>query len=139
MNKMFAAFALAGALLLAAPAANAAVQTFGDFTVDVPDGWTASKADNGCMITKNDKSSNMAIMSMAAEGATPDQIAAEVAKQFTNPQTKKDNGTVIVSGKVNGVDTVTVIGGDSNKVGVVTMSGSDMEGMSKIAGTVKDK
>lgn len=143
MSRIFAAFALAGALLLAAPAANAAVRDFGTFTVDVPDGWTAEKKDGGCTITKNDETACVWIRYFSNDGATARQYADVIAKKLTNPVMKTDsNGVVTVTGTLNGVKTVTAVsagGGTAALMTISALSDADFPIMGQICDSVKDK
>ena len=143
MSRIFAAFALAAALLLAAPAANAAVQDFGAFTVDVPDGWTAEKDDTGCTITKNDQSGSVGIMHMKDEGITAKQYADGIAEKFTNPEMETNSdGVIIIRGKIGDVPTVTAVGVSRGTAVIMTMSSMSQENfavMGKICGSVKSK
>ena len=62
--------------------AFAGVQDFGKFTLDVAEGWTASKQDETVIITKNDNAAQLTIAISDAGGATKAQLAEAFVSEF---------------------------------------------------------
>ena len=65
-------------VILSSMAAFGAVQDFGEYTLDVPDGWTVkiddSTADRVLYIAKDDKSSSMEFLYMSTDNKTVDKL-----------------------------------------------------------------
>ena len=90
MKKLFAASCLAGCLAMAVPA-MAAVQTFGPesarFTIDIPEGWTATPRDDGCQVTSSDGNSSMVVQIKNSDGRTSAELAKALGgKCSRNPR-----------------------------------------------------
>ena len=86
MKRIFGFVAVA-AMVMAASMAFAAVQDFGDYTFDIPDGWTGSMqspAENVEVVSfiKNDNTASGSVTFSATGGASLDALAAEWSKQL---------------------------------------------------------
>ncbi|MCR4817650.1 MAG: hypothetical protein K5841_01685 [Fretibacterium sp.] len=86
MKRVFG-FVAAAVMVMAASMAFAAVQDFGDYTFDIPDGWTASmqspaeKMDVVSFI-KSDNTASGSVTFSAKEGATLEALAGAWAQQL---------------------------------------------------------
>ena len=94
MKRVFGLVA-AVAMVMAASAAFAAVQDFGDYTFDIPDGWTASMqtpAENVEVVSfvKDDKTASGSVTFSATGGASLEALAAEWSKQLGGSTPEKD-------------------------------------------------
>ena len=94
MKRVFG-FVAAAVMVMAASMAFAAVQDFGDYTFDIPDGWTASKqtpAENMEVVSfvKNDKTASGSVTFSEKGGASLDALAAEWSKQLGGSTPEKD-------------------------------------------------
>ena len=94
MKRIFGFVAVA-AMVMAASMAFAAVQDFGDYTFDVPDGWTGSMqspAENVEVVSfiKNDNTASGSVTFSATGGAGLDALAAEWSKQLGGSAPEKD-------------------------------------------------
>ena len=86
MKRIFGFVAVA-VMVMAASMAFAAVQDFGDYTFDIPDGWTGSMqspAENVEVVSfiKNDNTASGSVTFSATGGASLDALAAEWSKQL---------------------------------------------------------
>jgi hypothetical protein len=94
MKRVFGFVAVA-AMVMAASMAFAAVQDFGDYTFDIPDGWTGSMqspAENVEVVSfvKNDNTASGSVTFSATGGASLDALAAEWSKQLGGSAPEKD-------------------------------------------------
>ena len=94
MKRIFGLVAVA-AMVMAASMAFAAVQDFGDYTFDIPDGWTGSMqspAENMEVVSfiKNDNTASGSVTFSATNGASLDALAAEWSKQLGGSAPEKD-------------------------------------------------
>lgn len=94
MKRVFG-FVAAAVMVMAASMAFAAVQDFGDYTFDIPDGWTASKqtpAENMEVVSfvKDDKTASGSVTLSATGGASLEALATEWAKQLNGSAPEKD-------------------------------------------------
>ncbi len=94
MKRVFG-FVAAAVMVMAASAAFAAVQDFGDYTFDIPAGWTASKqspAENVEVVSfvKDDKTASGSVTFSEKGGASLDALAAEWSKQLGGSAPEKD-------------------------------------------------
>ena len=135
-------------------AAFGAVQDFGRFTLDVPDGWTGQFQDPSAIITKNDNSAQLVVTVSSTEGASLGDIAAGVAEAFKQQGFTKDKKVTTVCYEVevddegdyswemktaNGVVSRAFFGKtDSGKYGLVVFTGDDAA-LGEIAGSVVEK
>ena len=143
MKAAFASLALAAALALAAPDASAAVQEFGPdnarFTLDVPEGWTATAKELGVQLEKNDHSTSFEVAIHPTGGKSGQEVADTLAKTL-GFQCSKEGGSWLLTGEEDGIKIAVVVYVDEKegKFMAVTMAGSDGEGMKQILGTLKD-
>ena len=88
MKNLVAASCLAGCLALAAPAMSA-VQTFGPagsrFTLDIPDGWSATPRDDGCELVSPVRKTAFILQVRSSEGKS----SAELAKKLVQAMSKE--------------------------------------------------
>ena len=73
------------AVLVFSAAAFAAVQDFNDFTVDVPDDWTATQNGTTVGIVANDNSAAVSITVDKRDGMEAKDLAATLRKINTKP------------------------------------------------------
>ena len=70
------------AVLVFSAAAFAAVQDFKDFTVDVPDDWTATQDGTTVVVVANDKSAALSITMDKRDGMEAKDLAAAFAEKL---------------------------------------------------------
>ncbi len=144
MKKLITALCLAGCLALAVPA-SAAVQTFGPdfsrFTIDVPDGWTATPNDGGCQLISPDQKSSFSLQVQKSGGKS----AAELTKLIGEKMGGKILGTKdidpnqsILEAEIDGVKIRLLVRVEGDKFLAVTMAGPDEDAMTKIMDTVNE-
>jgi hypothetical protein len=141
-KNIFVCVAIILALAMAS-AAGADTQKFKNFSLDVPDGWTATedKANDTVTIDADDGSAAIAITYSDAEGAKAEDVAAEMSKQLGGSAPKADE---------NGYQTFTFEADDGKKGNVmvavdedkddgliITLIGAHPE-MSDIIGSMKE-
>ena len=143
MKALFASLALAAALAFSAPA-SAAVQEFGPdnarFTLDVPDGWTATAKEVGVQLTKNDGSTSFQVDVYPTGGRPGQEIADTLAKTLGYACAKNQDGSWLLKGEEDGtrIAVVVIVDEKEGRFLSVTMAGSDGDGMKQILGTLKD-
>ena len=143
MKALSASLALAAALAFSAPA-YAAVQEFGPdnarFTLDVPDGWTATAKEVGVQLTKNDGSTSFQVDVYPTGGRPGQEIADTLAKTLGYACEKNQDGSWLLKGEEDGtrIAVVVLVDEKEGKFMSVTMGGSDGDGMKQILGTLKD-
>ena len=125
---------LAAVLVLAFSfAAFGAVQDFGRFTLDVPDGWTGQFQDPSAIITKNDNSAQLVVTISGTEGASLGDIAAGVAEAFkqqgftnlTTPQADSDGDYSFEGINPQGVKSNVMMTASDGEFCMFTMTGLD--------------
>ena len=90
MKRLLTALTL---VAIFAAASFAAVQDFGDFTVDVPAGWTATKDGSTVGLVKDDNTASASITVDSTDGAS----AKELADAFVSELNGKLKPNVIIA------------------------------------------
>ena len=125
-------FILSAILVLALSfAAFGAVQDFGRFTIDVPEGWTSQFQDSSAIITKNDNSAQLVVTISGTEGASLGDIAAGVAEAFrqqgftnlTTPEADPDGDYSFEGVNSQGAKSNVLITGADNEFCMFTITG----------------
>ena len=103
MKRIFGFVAVA-AMVMAASMAFAAVQDFGDYTFDIPDGWTGSMqspAENVEVVSfiKNDNTASGSVTFSATNGASMLRTSPIVRNS-----TKSDHTAIVNSGSGHGTN-----------------------------------
>lgn len=124
-------------VLFTAACAFGAVQDFGKFTLDVPEGWSASQDGSTAVITKND---NSAVISMTLEstgGASLEELAAAFAKELnaSDPKPTGDGDYTFTFKNQHGVDSNCLLSGGGGMYILIVMTGDDVAGMTAIRDT----
>ena len=124
------------AVLLTAACAFGAVQDFGKFTLDIPEGWSASQDGETVAVTKADNSAAMSITFDSAEGASLEELAAAFAKELSASDPKPTgDGDYTFSFNQNGVESKCLLSGGEGMYILVVMTGDDTAGMAAIMDT----
>jgi len=76
-----------------AAASFAGVQDFGKFTIDVPEGWTASQQGPTAIFTKNDNTASLSITVDSTQGYSAADLAAAFVENFKNSGSFASVGT----------------------------------------------
>ncbi|GHV41297.1 hypothetical protein FACS1894187_22940 [Synergistales bacterium] len=112
-RKVLAVLLLASAAFVLATGAEAAKQSYGPLTVDLPDGWNAQEADDQIVFTAPDNSAALTIGVAAIEGESLENIAKGLAQALGGGTPQKVEGGYAFSFKnENGVDCFMSIVGD---------------------------
>ena len=121
MKRLFTAAAL---VALFAAAAFAGVQDFGKFTVDVPEGWTATADGETVGIVKNDNTASASITVSETEGSSLKEIADAFVQALGGKNLAADNGAYTFEfTNQNGVDSKAVLSGDDKNYALIIMTG----------------
>ena len=121
MKRLVLAAVLALALTTAA---FAGVQDFGNFTVDVPAGWTAEQDGETVGIVKNDNTASMSITVDATEGATIKELADAFVDALNGRNLKADGGNYTFEmTNANGVDSKAFLSGEGGKYALIVVTG----------------
>ncbi|MBQ6772813.1 MAG: hypothetical protein IJP48_02000 [Synergistaceae bacterium] len=125
-------FTLSAVLVLALSfAAFGAVQDFGRFTLDVPEGWTGTFQAPSAIITKNDNTAQLVVTISGTEGASLGDIAAGVAEAFkqqgftnlTEPTADSDGDYSFEGVNPQGAKSHVLITGADDEFCMFTMTG----------------
>jgi len=114
-----------------AAASFAAVQDFGAFTMDVPDGWTASQQGPTSIFTKNDNTASLSITVAETQGYSlkdlADAFVAEFKKSFASVGTPEGdaNGYSWVMTTNNGAESKAILSGDDSKYALFVVTGGE--------------
>ncbi|MBQ4468563.1 MAG: hypothetical protein II917_00290 [Synergistaceae bacterium] len=123
---------LAAILVLALSlSAFGAVQDFGEFTINVLDGWTAQFQAPNAIITKNDNTAQLVVTISETGGASLGDIAAAVANSFaeqgftniTTPAADSDGDYSFEGLNPQGAKSHVLITGSGNEFCMFTMTG----------------
>ena len=97
---------------LFATMALAEVQSFGKFSVDIADGWTATQNGPTAVIVKDDKTASLSITLDSTRGYSLDDLAAAFAEEFKKtftsvgtPEKDADGDYSFTAVTPNGVET----------------------------------
>ena len=139
MKKLLTALALVAVF---AAASFAGVQDFGKFTVDVPEGWTATQDGETVGIVKNDNSAALSISVDSTDGASLKEIADEFVKALNGRNLAFTDGTYqFEMTNANGVDSKAVLSGDDSNYALFVITGAENapDEISKMLDSVKEK
>ena len=134
------------AVVLAATMAFAGVQDFGEFKVDVPEGWTATKDGSTVAFVKDDNTSSMSITVDEADGASrkeiTDAFVTEFKKTFkdvTAPQVDEDGDYMFEMTNEAGVKSTVLVTGNDKQYCLVVITGLEAggEGLAQILATAQ--
>ena len=127
---------------LFAAASFAAVQDFGAFTVDVPEGWTATQDGETVGIVKNDNSAAVSISYDSTDGAS----AQELAEAFVSALNGRDlqggnNAFTFAMTNASGVESTCYLYTENEKYALVVVTGKENapDEVDAIVGSLKDK
>ena len=129
------------AVLFSAVCAFGAVQDFGKFTLDIPEGWTAAQDGSTVVVTKNDNTAAMSMTFDSAEGASLEELAAAFAKELnaSDPKPTGDGDYTFAFKNQNGVDSNCLLSGGDGMYILIVMTGDDVAGMTAIRDTFSFK
>ena len=120
----------------------AAVQDFGAYTVDVPDGWTAEQDGETVGIVKNDNSAAVSITYDSTDGASTQEIA-EAFVQALNGKNLQGEGDAFTfeMTNANGVDSKCFVFAENGKYALVVATGIENapDEISAIMDSLEDK
>ena len=139
MKKLFLALTLVAVF---AAASFAGVQDFGKFTIDVPEGWTATQDGETVGIVKNDNSAALSISVDSTEGASLKEIADEFVKALNGRNLTFTDGTYqFEMTNANGVDSKAVLSGDDSNYALFVITGAENapDEITKMLDSVKEK
>ena len=125
-----------------AAASFADVQDFGKFTVDVPEGWTATQNGETVAIVKKDNTASMSITVDSTDGSSLKELADAFVEALGGRNLQVSDGTYqFEMTNANGVDSKAVLSGDDKNYALFVMTGIEnaREDMSKILDSVKEK
>ena len=109
---------------LFASASFAGVQDFGKFTVDVPEGWTATQDGETVGIVKNDNTASASITVDVTEGATLKEIADALVEALKGENLQETNGSYQFSfTNQNGVGSTAFLSGDDKNYALIVVTG----------------
>ncbi len=112
------------AVALAATMAFAGVQDFGEFKVDVPEGWTATKDGETVGIVKNDNTASMSITVDSTDGASLKELADAFVEALNGKNLKKDGESYTFDfDNGNGVKSEALIVTDGGKYALFVITG----------------
>ncbi|GHS87800.1 hypothetical protein AGMMS49957_08290 [Synergistales bacterium] len=112
-KKVLAVLLLFVAVAMFATGAEAAKQSFGPLTVDVPKDWKVAETDEQLTFTAPDNSAALTIIVGATEGASLSDIAKGIAQELKGsaPQ-KAEGGYAFAFKNANGINCYMSIVGD---------------------------
>ena len=123
--KRSLALAAVLALVLSA-AAFAGVQDFGEFKVDVPEGWTATQDGETVGIVKNDNTAAISITVDKTDGASAKEVAEAFVEALNGKGLKKDGeGYTFTFDNGNGVTSEALVVTDDGKYALFVITGKD--------------
>ena len=91
MRKKFTTVLVMLAFCLTATAAFAGVMSFPKFSVNVPDGWTASQDGPTVILVANDKSASISITNADAEGMALKDLALAMSQALKGSEQKANS------------------------------------------------
>ena len=117
---------------LFATMAFAGVQSFGEFSVDVADGWTATQNGPTAVIVKDDKTASLSITVASTQGYSLDDLAAAFAEEFKKtfasvgtPEKDADGDYTFSAVTPNGVETRFLLAEDDGEYLMFAITGED--------------
>ena len=121
MKRLLVALTL---VALFAVAAFAGVQDFGRFTIDVPDGWTATKDGETVGIVKDDNTASASITVDSTDGSSLKEIAEAFVEALGGKNLAADGDTFTFEfTNANGVESKAVVSGDDKDYCLIVMTG----------------
>ena len=131
------------AVLFSAACAFGAVQDFGKFTLDIPEGWTATQDGSTVGIVKDDSTASMSITIDSTEGASLKDIAEEFSKAFsgTKPEADSDGDYSFEFKNQNGVNSNCIVTSEEGEYALLVLTGLENapDDMSAILGSFNMK
>ena len=142
MKNLFMGLCLLVCLGFACTAA-AAVQTYGPdfsrFTVDVPQGWTASPNTGGCQISSPDGASSVSIQINRSGGKSALELAQLIAADMPGEKNiEEEDGGVNIYATIDGVRVAVTVVADDDKFLVITVAGPDSATLDRIVNSLGD-
>lgn len=134
--------------VIASTSAFGAVQDFGKFTADIPEGWTADQYDETVNINKNDETASINLMLYARRGKSAKQLAKFYIEKFdggfaeiSEPKRFKDGGYHWVMTGWNGERSYAMLDVHGRDFMLTVMSGLEnaREEISAILSSIKIK
>ena len=127
-------------------AAFGAVQDFGAFTLDVPDGWSAQQQGPTAIVTKGDNSAQISVAILDPQGASREDFAKAFVDEFKKtfaevgtPEADEDGDYSWDMKTEAGAESHAMLGKtDSGKYGLIVITGQD-EALGDIAGSIVEK
>ena len=114
------------AVLVFSAAAFAAVQDFKDFTVDVPDDWTATQDGATVAVVANDKSAALSITMEDREGKEPKDLAAGFAQALKGSEpVLEDNVYTFTFKNEAGVESKAILSTEGDKYLMLVITGEN--------------
>ena len=142
MRKAFCSMALMFALALPGMS-MAAVQEFGPdfsrFTVNVPDGWSAQKKENGVQLASKDGNNSIVIQVSKAGSAPLEEVAQNIAKSLEEKTTVTKVNDQLYKIHEEKDDITILLSVQDGKMGLITYGGKDMDTINSIMSSMKDK
>ena len=127
------------AVLAFSVAAFAEVKDFKDFTVDVPDDWTAAQNGTTVSVTANNKSAAISITVDATDGMSLKDLAAAFAEKLKGSDLKEEDDVYSFTfTNANEVDSKAILNGEEGKYCLIVLTGENPK-MSDILDSVKEK
>ena len=112
--------------VFSAAMAFAGVQDFGNFTVDVPEGWTATQDGETVGIVKNDNTASVSISYDSLDGASLKEIADAFVEALNGKGLKDEGGTYSFSmTNANGVESKCYLSGDDKNYALIVVTGGE--------------
>lgn len=129
------------AVLFTAACAFGAVQDFGRFTLDIPEGWTATQDGSTVAVTKNDNTAAISMTLDSTDGASLEDLAKAFAKELnaTAPAATGDGDYTFTFKNQSGVDSNCLLSGGDGMYILIVMTGDDVAGMTAIRDTFSFK
>ncbi len=114
------------AVLVFSAAAFAAVQDFKDFTVDVPDDWTATQDGTTVAVVANDKSAALSITMDKREGMEAKDLAAAFAQKLKGSEPVLEDDVYTFTFKNDsGVESKAILNTEDDKYLMLVITGQN--------------
>lgn len=114
------------AALVFSAAAFAAVQDFKDFTVDVPDDWTATQDGTTVAVVANDKSAALSITMDKREGMEAKDLAAAFAQKLKGSEPVLEDDVYTFTFKNDsGVESKAILNTEDDKYLMLVITGQN--------------
>ena len=124
-SKRIGVLSVLAALVFSA-AAFAAVQDFKDFTVDVPDDWTATQNGTTVGIVANDKSAAVSITVDKREGMEAKDLAAAFAQKLKGSEPVLEDDVYTFTFKNDsGVESKAILNTEDDKYLMLVITGQN--------------